>query len=59
MRQNVGEDERDYLVRVEKLSRDADLGTTNEARRRLCFVLATNGLRDVNLRRELMARRLD
>ena len=59
VRQNVGKDERDYLVRVEKLSRDANLGTTDEARRRLCLVLGTNGLRDVNLRRELMARRLD
>ena len=28
MRQTAGENEQDYFVRVERLSRDADLGTT-------------------------------
>ena len=59
VRQTSGEDERDYLVRVERLSCDADLGTTEEARRHLCLVLTTNGLRDVNLRRELLARSMN
>ena len=58
-RQTAGEDEQRYFVRVERLSRDADLGTTDKARRRLCLVLATNDLRDVNLQRELMARSMD
>ena len=44
---------------VERLRSDADLGTTDEARRRICLVLASNGLRDVNLQRELMARSMD
>ena len=37
--QTAGEGERDYVVRVETQSHDADLGTTDEA----------NGLRDVKL----------
>ena len=49
VRQNFGEDERDYLVMVERLRSDADLGSTDEARRRLYLVFATNWLRDVNL----------
>ena len=59
VRQTAGEHEREYLVRVERLSCDADLGTTEEARRHLCLVLTTNGLRDVNLRRELLARSMN
>ena len=39
VRWTAGEDERDYLVRVEKLSRGVDLGTTDGARRRLCLAL--------------------
>ena len=59
MVQTAGDDKRDYLVRVERLGCDADLGTTDKARRRLCLVLATNGLRDVYLQRDLMARSID
>ena len=44
---------------MERLSRDADLVTTDEARRHLCLVLATNGLRDVNLQRELIDRNMN
>ena len=55
MCETAGEDEQDYVVRVGKLSRDADLGTTDVATRRLCLVLATNSLRDVNFQRKLMA----
>ena len=55
MHQTAGEDEREYVVRVKRLSHDADLRTTDKVKRQLCFVLATNGLRDINLRRELMA----
>ena len=55
--QLAGEDDRDYLVRVEWLSRDAGFNDADALRRRYCFVLAINGLRDGNLKRELMATR--
>ena len=53
--QRTGEDDRDYLVRVERLSREAELGNVETIRRQLAMVLAVNGLRDVALRKELMA----
>ena len=55
--QLAGEDDRDYLVRVERLSRDAGFDDADALRRRYCFVLAINGLRDAYLKRELMATR--
>ena len=55
--QHAGEDDRDYLVRVERLSRDADFANADAVRRRFALVLAVNGLRDAALRLELMAKR--
>ena len=46
--QLAGEDNRDYLVRVELLSRNAGFDDADALRRRYCFVLAINGLRDIN-----------
>ena len=54
--QLAGEDDRDYLVRVERVSRDAGFDDADALRRRYCFVLAINGLRDINLRMQLMAK---
>jgi hypothetical protein len=63
--QGVGEDHRDYLLRVERLSRDcgafgrtvnADVNVAlSGARELVCLSNAVNGLRDSTLRRELMA----
>ena len=50
MSQLAGEDDRDYLVRVERLSRDAGFDDADALRRHYCFVLAIYGLRDINLR---------
>ena len=55
--QLAGEDDRDYLMRVERLSRDAGFDDADALRRRYCFVLAINGLRNINLRMQLMAKR--
>ena len=56
MCQNNGEYEQDYPVRLKILSLDVDLGGTGEAKKKhLSLALVFNGLRDVNLRRELMA----
>jgi hypothetical protein len=50
-----GEDEREYLLRVEKLSRTMDFGANNnDLRERLALALAVNGLRESSLRRQLM-----
>ena len=46
-----------HLVRKERLSHDADLVTTDDARRRLSSVLAIYSLRNANLERELMVKR--
>ena len=54
--QLAGEDDRDYLVRVERLSHDAGFDNADALRRRYCFVLAINGLRDIKLQMELMAK---
>ena len=47
--QNIDEDEQDYLVKVKRLAGDSDLSTTEQV----------NNLRNVNLQRESMAKRLD
>ena len=61
-----GEEERDYLLRVERLSRAVELVTSNDqtiktqqeqTRSRFAVVLAVNGLRDQGLRRELMQKK--
>lgn len=63
--QTVGEDQRDYLKRVERLSRDleffndSDIGkheALQTARASLTLALAVNGLRDKSLRKELMSK---
>lgn len=63
--QNVGEDQRDYLKRVERLSRDLEFfndtdGGKHEAlqnaRASLTLTLAVNGLRDRPLCKELMSK---
>ena len=54
--QLAGEDDRDYLLRVERLSHDAGFDDADAFRRHYCFMLAINGLRDINLRMELMAK---
>ena len=38
--QLAGEDDRDYLVRVERLSRDAGFDDADALRRHYCFVLS-------------------
>ena len=50
MSQTDGEDDRDYLVRVEQLIRDAGFGDVDASRRHYSLVLAINGSRDTNLR---------
>jgi hypothetical protein len=53
--QVLGEDEREYLLRVEKLSRNMDFGPTNDdLRKRFALALAVNGLREPSLRTQLM-----
>ena len=47
--QNIDEDEQDYLVKVKRLAGDSDLSTTEQV----------SNLRNVNLQRESMAKRLD
>ena len=63
-RQLSGEDNRDYLRRVEQLSRNlrffksenaAASAALQEARQSLAVVIAVNGLRDLAIRRELLA----
>ena len=49
MSQLAGEDDMDYLVRVERLSRDAGFDDADALRMRYCFVLAINGLRNIDL----------
>ena len=52
----AGEDNRDCLAREERLSRDAGFDEADALRRRYCFLLAINGLRNNKLRMELMAK---
>jgi hypothetical protein len=53
--QVLGEDEREYLLRVEKLSRNMDFGAANDdLRKRFALALAVNGLRESGLRTQLM-----
>ena len=56
MSQLAGEDNRDYLMIVARVSRDVGFDDADALRRRYCFVLAIDGLRDTNLRVELMAK---
>ena len=56
--QKEGEDDRDYLVRVESLSRDVKLEHSDRARQQLALIIAINGLRDSTTRCELMANRI-
>ena len=53
--QACGETERDYLLRVEKLSRTMGFGANNnELRQRFAVALAVNGLRESAVRKEMM-----
>jgi hypothetical protein len=55
VRQATAEDDRDYLLRVERLSRQVEIAA-DLTRQRFALTLAVNGLRDSRSRRELMAR---
>ncbi len=57
--QVLGESYRDYLVRVERLSRKCNFTKYNaeDLRQEFCVVLAVNGIRDKSLRVELMSKR--
>ena len=57
LRQNNGENEWHSFVRVERLSRDADLGNTDYVKRLLSLVVAVKNLRYANLRKTLMSYR--
>lgn len=57
MSQTASEDDTDYHVRVEQLSRDAGFGDADALRRHYSLVPAINGPRDTNLREELVAKR--
>ena len=58
-RQTAGEEDRDYLLRCERLGRRCDFTAMN-VRERFTLSIAVRGLRDVMLKRELMANdRLD
>ena len=53
--QTCGEDERDYLLRVQTLSRDMGFGEASEdVRNRFAVALAVNGLRENSMRRQLL-----
>ena len=52
--QASGEDEAEYLLRVEKLSRKMNFGTNDDLRQSFAVALAVNGLRDSAVRKELM-----
>ena len=53
--QACGEEERDYLLRVQKLSRDMGFGVNNEElRQRFAVALAVNGLNGNSLRLRLL-----
>ena len=63
--QNASEDDRDYLKRVEQLSRNLNYfkhatrethAALQAARQSMSLVIAVNGLRDTDLRKELMAK---
>ena len=53
-RQTAGEEDRDYLLRCERLGRRCDFTAMN-VRERFTLSIAVRGLRDVMLKRELMA----
>lgn len=52
--QTCGESDRDYLLRIERLSRTVEMGTDDTVRQRFALVLAVNGLRDATVRQQLM-----
>jgi len=54
--QLTGENDRDYLLRVERLSRDVEFGPAQATRKRFALVIAVNGLRDSSVRKELMSK---
>jgi len=54
--QAAGENEGDYLLRIEKLSRTLNFGGDNNIRKEFSLAIAVNGLRESSLRRQLMQR---
>lgn len=52
--QTLGENENEYLLRVEKLGRNMNFGANNELREEFSLALAVNGLREPSLRTQLM-----
>jgi hypothetical protein len=53
--QASGENENEYLLRVEKLSRNMQFGVdNNDLRQQMALALAVNGLRETSLRGQLM-----
>ena len=54
--QALGENESDYLLRVEKLSRTVDVFRDDNARKEFSLALAVNGLRESSVRKQLMQR---
>lgn len=54
--QAVEKDDRDYLLRVEQLSRDFGFGHNNQVKTRSTLVLVINGLRYSLMKKELMCK---
>ena len=52
--QTACEKESDYLLRVEKLSRNVNFGGNEDVRKEFALAIAVNGLREGSLRRHLM-----
>lgn len=52
--QALGENENDYLLRIESLSRKMNFGTNNDLREEFALAIAVNGLRESSLRNQLM-----
>ena len=53
--QAIGENENDYLLRLEDLSKKMTFGTENDAlRQEFALAIAVNGMRESSLRSQLM-----
>ena len=52
--QASGEDESEYLLRVEKLSRTMGFGVNEDVRKQFAVALAVNSLRESSVRKQLM-----
>ena len=57
--QGAGENDYDFLLRVEDLSRQQEIGSSNREnvmRKRFALCVSVKGLRNVKVRQELMAK---